>query len=84
MAEVRFVPVFVDFEYPAVMRAMILHILEHAHIEECDEFGRPIMTFSFPVEDLMIDRLAAFGSRFEDLEPEPLEADEVDSDPISG
>jgi len=74
---------FIDFEHHAVMQATILHILEHADIKGCDELGRPITTFSFPVEDWMIDRLDVFGSRFEDLESEPLEADEVESNPIS-
>lgn len=39
------------------------------------------MTFSFPVEDRMIDKLAAFGIRFDDLGSKPLKVDEVN--PIS-
>jgi hypothetical protein len=75
-------PALVDFERPAATRAMIPHILEHAHIEGTDRRGRPIMRLEFPVEPWTIDRLAVFGAAAEDLEPEPVRdgdeaADEV-------
>jgi hypothetical protein len=75
-------PVFIDFEHPAVMHAMILHILEHADIQGTDQRGRPVMHFEFPVEDWMIDKLALFGVRDEDLEPEAVEDGDEDVDEV--
>jgi hypothetical protein len=62
MAKVICDPAFLDLEHPAVLRAMIHHILGHAHIEGIDPGGRPIMTFSFPLEPWMLDKLTALGA----------------------
>jgi len=82
MAKVVHEPVFIDLEDPAIMREMILHILEGGHIEGHDHQGRAIMTFSFPIEPWMIDRLATFNVADEDLEAEPLEDGDEDQDEV--
>lgn len=73
MKKVVVTPEFVNIQAPAVMQAMIEHFLEHAHVVGSDASGRPILRFEFACAPWLMDKLAAFGAGFEDLEPEPAE-----------
>jgi hypothetical protein len=82
MGKVIVTPVFVDLEHPAIARAIVEHILEHADLVGHDARGRPVMRFEFPVEDWMIDKLAVFGAAGSDLEPDPVDDDELEEDRV--
>lgn len=75
MSVVSITPQFVDLEAPAVTRALLRHIISHADIVGRDWRGRPVMRFEFAAEPWMLDKLASYGAKDEDLEDDdPAEA----------
>ncbi len=61
---------FIDFEHPAIAGAILAHIVEHADVVGTDRRGRTVMRFEFAAPPWLIDKLAAFGARQADLEPD--------------
>lgn len=74
MSKVVVTPEFIDLESPAVMRALIHHLIEHADIVGHDQFGQPILRFEFACPSWLLDKLSSFNARREDFEAEPAEA----------
>lgn len=73
---------FLDLEDPVVARALVQHILDHGDIVGVDECGRDVMRFEFPLLPGMLEKLAAFRAADADLEPEPLDDDELEEDRV--
>lgn len=73
MSNIVVTPEFVRIESPPVMRAIIDHFLDHAHVFGHDAHGWPVLRFEFACAPWLMDKLAAFGAVVEDLEPEPVE-----------
>jgi hypothetical protein len=78
MSKVIVTPAFIDLEHPAILRAMLDHILEHAHVVGRDRRGREIMRFEFAAEPWMVDKLASSGAAQAELEDGDDDMDEVE------
>ncbi len=68
MVAVIATPEFVDLEAPAVARAILRHIVEHADAIGQDERGRTILRFDLGAPPWLLDKLASLGAQDEDRE----------------
>jgi len=53
------------------MRALLLHVFDHADVVGHDKAGRPILRFEFACAPWLMDKLSSFDASREDLEAEP-------------
>jgi len=74
MSKVLITPEFINLESPPVMRALLQHIFDRADIVGHDPSGHPVLRLEFGCDPWLMDKLAAFGTRDDDLELEPEEA----------
>ena len=74
MSKVLITPEFINLESPPVMRALLHHLFDHAHIVDHDVSGKPILRFEFACVPWLMDKLAAFGASDDDHEAEADEA----------
>ncbi len=68
MAQITVPPELIDLEAPPVMRALIRHLLERAHVVARDPHGRTILRFDLAVEPRLMDKLAPFSTSDDDQE----------------
>ncbi|MFO1067049.1 MAG: hypothetical protein U1E14_00815 [Geminicoccaceae bacterium] len=68
MAAVIVTPEFINLEHPAILHAILLHLVENADVIGHDRRGLPVLRFEFVAHPWLLDKLAALGAAEEDFE----------------